>query len=153
MPDSLSPTGKRQRKTFETKKLAEISKQADLERHKLYGMEGHILKASHAADAAKAIEILEPYEATLTEAARFYSEWRKQQSNSRTFAEVWQERMEALTGCSSAYLRTVEHVGGKLLPKFGRELVCDIGHDDLRMELNLAYPTAHGFNAALRACS
>jgi len=150
LPDTLSPTGKRQRKTFATKKLAEISRQADLERHKLYGIEGHTLKASQATDAARALEVLEPYEATLTEAAKFYSDWRKQQLGSRMFAEVWQERIEAMTGLSDAHVRKAEQVRNKLLPKFGNRLVCNINHDELRSALNNAYPTAHGFNLALR---
>lgn len=150
LPAPLSPTGKRQRKTFETKMLAEISRQADLERNRIYGTEAYMLKASQAADAVKAIEILEPYEKTLTDAARFYSEWRTQQASSKAFAEVWLERVEALTGRSCSYLRTVEHVGSKLLPEFGKKLVCNITHDELRTVLNQAYPTAHGFNAALR---
>lgn len=150
LPAAMSPTGKRQRRTFLTKGQAEMARQKDLERHRLYGIEGHALPASLATQAAKAAELLEPTGASLLEAARAYLEQWQQQRQSRPFSELWEIREAELEGKSDKHRNANESLGRKLMPALGAKLVSNISHEHIRDALNDAYPTAHGYNLALR---
>ena len=150
IPATLSPTGKRQRLFFESKKLAELEAMRIKGNSERWGTEGRSISATLAEDAARAAAILEKFDVTLTHIAKLYKEQKQLEAESKTFIEVWEERLNSLTACSDRYLQTVEQVGNKLLPIFKDTLVCNIKHDELRTALNKSYPTAHGFNTALR---
>ncbi len=150
LPPSMAQSGRRQRKTFDTKKQAELSRLKDMERQKLHGVEGFSIPSSLATQAVKAVDILKPTGATIVEAATAYLEHWTLANSSKTFLELWAIREDELTGKSDNHKNTNIALGRNLTPILGDKLVCDIGHEDIRKALTVAYPTAHGYNLALR---
>ena len=153
LPPSLSETGRRQRKTFKTRKLAELSREADFKRNHLYGMEGRMIPASLAQDAVKASELLATFDVTLYEVPRDYVERRKRDRSSKPFSELWDFFCESRANKSDTYNRTLNQMGEKLRPLIGKKLVSQLGHDELRTAIRQSYPTAFGFNLCLRSVS
>ncbi|MGE9296338.1 MAG: tyrosine-type recombinase/integrase [Puniceicoccales bacterium] len=153
LPPALSDTGKRQRKFFERKKQAELARDADLERHRLYGVEGHSLPASQMADAAKAFKLLGDHDVSLSTIAREWVAQRDAEGRSRNFRAIWIERMDSLIGSSEKYLSGLNRIGNRILPDIGSELVCNINHERLRETLAKHYKSPHVFNNALRSVS
>ncbi len=153
LPASISETGRRQRKFFETEKLAKLARGADLDRQRKYGIEGCMIPASLAQDAKRASKLLAPYDVTLYQAAKAYAQSCEKLSRSETFAKLWGLFIESREAKSSSYNRTLAALGKKLLPVFGARMVSTITHDELREFLRKTHPTAYGFNAALRSVS
>lgn len=153
LPPVFSETGKRQRKTFKNKKLAELARTADLEAHKLYGTERAILNAAQTLDAKKALELLQPYGASLTVAAAAYAQVREREKASRPFADLWKHFLATRERKSDKHYSSLKALGEKLAPEIGQMLVAKIDHDTLRTALRKCYPTAFGFNLALRSVS
>ncbi len=153
IPAGLSPTGKRQRLFFATKRMAEMKKESLRRKAYEYGKSGMAIKASLAEDATRAAAILEPWGITLTEAATFTAEHRIRQQASISFAELWERHRVALEGRSDDYRRKLDLLGRKLNPKIGNVLVCDLDHRTVADAVSAGHQTAHGFNAALRAIS
>ncbi len=153
LPAGISETGGRQRKTFKTRKLAELSREADLKRNSLYGAEGRMLTASLAQDAAKAIELLKPYEVSLVQAAREIVRIRERDRASQPFDTLWEFFCESRAQKSDTYNRTLRQIGDKLRPLIGQQLVSQLAHDEIRSAIRKSYPTAFGFNLALRSVS
>ncbi len=153
IPAAISPQGKRQRLFFETKRKAEMHREGLSRQYADYGRESLAIKPALAEDATKAAAILEQYHVTLTEAAKFFAEHRKRQGASIPFAELWERHLEALSARSDAHLRKLELLGRKIIPVIGKKLVCDIGHRELADLLAKKYPTAYGFNLAVRNIS
>ena len=89
----------------------------------------------------------------MTEAANFYADHRKRQSASVPFGELWERHLDALSGRSGDYLQSLNAMGRKLLPKIGKRLVSDLEHREVADLLAKFYPTAYGFNAAVRSLS
>ena len=149
LPPRMSETGRRQRKTFKTKELAQLSRDADLRRHDLYGNEAHSISASLAQDATKASKLLEEWDASLLEAARFYSKHRKKQAASVSFSEAWQQFEISRELKSDVHTKFLGNLGKKLNPIIGEKLMCDIDHDALRKAIRKEYKSPHLFNFAL----
>lgn len=153
LPPSMSETGRRQRKTFSSKEKARLSRDADLRRHNLYGIEAHSISASLSQDASKAAKVLEEWNVSLLEAAKFYCEHRTRQSSSIAFKDLWLRFEESRELKSQAHRLTLEKLGQHLNILIGDKLVCDIDHAQLRSAIRRSYKTAHGFNLALRSVS
>lgn len=153
LPPSISPTGKRQRKTFKTQELAKLSRVADLERHHLYGIEGHSISASLAQDAAKAAKILDSWDVSLTQVAADYDARRREQNASRTFSDVWLLFRESREAKSEIHKKTLKKLGEHLDPHIGKRFICDIDHNSLRDAIKKNYKSPHRFNLALRSVS
>jgi integrase len=153
VPASFSPTGKRLRLQFKTKKLAELEAQR-LKRQKLkWGSEGGNIRADLAADAEKASAILAPFGITIVAAAKHYEEEMKNKSSSKTFAELWKFFSETREVKSDAHKATIRKVDNKLTPIIGHILVCDLKHSHLRKVIKCQWPTPHGFNLIRRTVS
>lgn len=146
----MSSTGKRQRRTFETKKKAEVERLADLERFRIYGTEGRSMKPSEAADAERAREHLDGTGMTLFDAARIAKEIYDSRNKSVTLTEAWKRHEESRSNKSSSYLRSLAMIRRKILPEIGDRLVSDLDAETVENALQGAFPTAHGFNLGLR---
>ena len=59
LPQDLSPTGSRQRRTFRTKREADFARSKILEQHRLHGVESLSIPASLAQEAVKAAALLD----------------------------------------------------------------------------------------------
>lgn len=156
LPPSMSSTGRRQRRIFDTKKQAELSRDADLERFRIYGIEGRTVHPTEAADAARAREILNDgglCEMTLKEAARIAVKRHQDRTRSIPFRDVWTAHEDARSNKSAAYLRSLDMMRRKMLPLMGDTLVCDLNPEAVEEAITSAFPTAHGFNFALRTLS
>lgn len=153
LPPSMSETGKRQRKFFEVKDLADDERREDLLRVKEYGIQGRLMPPAQAQDASRALELLRPYDVSLYQAARFYHEAQEKLAASMPFADVWTRFLESRENKSDAHTNRLEQIGRKLVPLLGKRLICSVDHESLRGILRDCYPTASGFNLALRSVS
>lgn len=153
VPPSKSSTGKKQRLKFKTKKAAEL----EIERIKSdatrWGTEGTKVSASLAEDAARAAEILDGHDTTLSALAQAYVEAEAAKKKSKSFAEVWTIFEDSRELKSADHKRTLSSLGKKLATHIGNKLVCEIKHDQLRKALKEEYKSGHGFNLALRSVS
>ncbi|MEE4210107.1 MAG: tyrosine-type recombinase/integrase, partial [Parvularcula sp.] len=150
VPAKVSPDGTRQRRYFETKKQAELEAFRLTGDRSRLGTEATRLNGQQAGDAVKALSILEPTGASLTEAAKAYLKtWQARQA-SKTFAEAWQVREREMEGLSASHRRTTETVGRRLCGRLGKVKLSDLTHGQLRDVLQAEYPTPHSFNLALR---
>ena len=152
-PAGLSPSGRRQRLFFPTKRQAERTKASLEGRHAKYGRQALAINPALAEQAVQAKEILDPWGMTLVEAAKLAVEHRERQGESVTLADLFERHLEALAGRSGKYIKSTEIVLGKFLPKLGKLLVCDIDHRQIADVAGKAFPTAHGYNAAIRTIS
>lgn len=149
----MSETGRRQRKFFKRKEEAEDARREELRRHKLYGVEGRLLKVATAQDATRALKVLKPYDVSLYQAAKFYEKAQEREAASRPFSDVWELFIESRANKSDSHNRTLQMIGGKLQPLLGKKLVAKIDHDTLRNAIRKSFPTASGFNLCLRSIS
>jgi integrase len=150
-----TPTGKATRKTFKTRREAEAARSEILNRVRDEGMEAATLPSMIARDAQEALGLLRDagLGVSLAATAKAFVEAHRAKQASVTFSKCWQVHEESLSAKSAAHRRTVRGMGKKLLPHLGEMLVCDISHAVLRDVLSKEYPTAHGFNLALRTIS
>jgi hypothetical protein len=96
-----------------------------------------ILSTIQRADATTALEILEPYKVTLTDAARHFAAYLKSQRSSRPM-DVFLDEYEAdwkhlvATGVrKQGALKALKESFVKLRDRFGSTMLCDITTDDL----------------------
>ena len=151
LPDKFSPTGKRQRKTFETQDLAKISREADLKRLELYGVEGHSIPASLAADATKAAKTLQDYDTTLHAVAKDWVAWKKEAEASCTLIELFDEfRIEQAKSVSDVYLKDYDKFTAPLRAQLGRETVAHVKPKKIRTVLAKKFTTTRQFANAFR---
>ena len=99
-----SPTGERIRTFHTTKQAAQNEKRRIEDEQRKHGISGTLLEPDVAADAARAVDLLEPYGVSLLAAAKRIVAEEKQKAKSCTFAELFdayqcregkQERREA----------------------------------------------------------
>jgi len=150
IPADVSPNGKRQRKTFETKRAADMEAERLKGMAKHWGSESTRIPASLADDAAKAAAILQPYGITLSASAAAWVEARKKQSASVTFAELWSQHVELREGYSSAYFKELERMGEIVMPTIGSKLVSDLEPVAIERLLAQKFKTPAYFNLARR---
>ena len=153
IPADYSPTGKRSRVIFKTKKLADLEAERLKSQKLRWGSEGRSIQADTAADAKKAAAILAPYGVTLVEVAKQYVEEMKARSESKTFSEMWKYFDETRETKSDAHRRTISQIEDKLSLSIGDKLVCDLKHTELRKAIRAKWKTPHGFNLILRTIS
>lgn len=153
VPASYSPSGKRSRPQFETKKLAELEAQRLKQQKLQWGSQGASIRADLAADAERAVAILAPFGITLVAAANSYAEKMQVKSLSVTFAVLWTYFAETREAKSDSHNATIRKVDNKLIPIIGHILVCDLKHSVLRDAIRSQWPTPHGFNLIRRTVS
>ena len=153
LPPVMSSTGKRERRFFPTKGKAEADRLADLERFRLYGTEGRSVHPSEAKDAERAKEVLNGTGLSLFEAARIAKEIHDSRNNSVTLADAWTRHEESRSNKSAAYLRGLAMIRRKIIPEIGSRLVSDLDPQTVEDAIEKGFPTAHGFNLALRTLS
>ena len=153
VPASISASGKRQRLYFKTKKAAEIESERIKSMANLWGSSGRKIKASVAEDAARATDLLEGHDVSLTALAKRYVEDMEKLSLSKAFAEVWTTFEGSREQKSDTHKCTLARIGGKLTASIGSKMICDITHEQLRDALNKDFGSPHTFNLALRSVS
>ena len=152
LPPALSPTGARSRRTFDTKTAAEVARAGELDRHRLYGVEGHAIPASLAADAEKAFSLIEGHGVTLTAVCKEWLERKKAQSASCTIAALWGEylTMKSGSGISSAYERDLVRFGTAICEELGKAIVCDLDPGQLEKAILKHFQSNRQFANACR---
>lgn len=153
VPEKVSPTGKRQRLLFDTKKQAELEAERIRGMSRKWGTEGRKVTASTADDASKASELLKGYDISLTALAKRYIDEMTKLSESKSFADVWTQFEESRELKSDDHKRTLARIGRKLKDRIGKQLVCTITHQKLRTALKKDFTSAHSFNLAVRSVS
>jgi integrase len=149
LPANLSPTGKRARKTFETQAKAKLSRDADLKRHELYGVEGHSIKASVATDAVKAAKVIKDYDMSLYAVAKEWIAWKEAQAASVTLQQLFNEyKVDKIDEeISKAYLRDIEKFFAPFITKLGGKIVSEIQHTEIKAVLKTFKTTRQRANA------
>lgn len=149
VPAEVSPNGKRQRLTFDTKKLAEIEAERLRSTSKEWGTQSTKIPADLAADAAKAAELIEDYDTTLTAVAQEWLSWKRAQSASVTFQKLYDEyKAEKIAeGVSVVYANDIDKFFAPFLQKLGGKLVSQIQHTDIKEILNSYKTTRQRANA------
>ena len=151
IPPKLSDTGKRQRLSFETKTLAKVEGQ---KRARSLQTTGHaaVLRADVAVAALEALAILEPYGATLVEAAKEFAAKREQQAKSIAFGEacdlyITRKRKKKY---SDAYLNNFNYVRKRLPEDIENTLVCDLTKEQIELAAKAVGPTDDTFALGFR---
>jgi len=156
VPASLAPDGKRQRVFFASEKLASLEVERINGTAKRWGSEVRKIKASTAEDAAKALEILDGRDISLSSLARLYVEAEAKRAASKTFAEVWSEYRIKLDhkvsnrgkAISERTKSNKEKLVAPLLDLIGGQMLCDISAKSLESAMAKSYGTASIFNSA-----
>lgn len=160
VPPSVSPSGKRQRLRFTTKKKAELEREVILGRARRWGAEGRKIPANLAADAAQAAALLKEYHITLTQLARLYIQRRIEEERSITLRELWERYAEHIEEAarkgrplSEKHKADVLNYGKHLVSRLGDKLIIVISRADIRDAIEAKYKTPSTFNACLRCTS
>jgi integrase len=147
VPAELSPTGRRQRKFFKTEKLAKAESDKLLARRDNFGNSLSKLKASQIVKAAKAYELLEPYNLDLLDAVTSFLDIHKQRTASITFHELCSQYITAKSNRDERHLAGLRQTRDRF-PSLHRMLVSDIDHRTLEPLVNAIVPG--GRNLVLR---
>ncbi len=132
-PASVSASGKRERAYFNTRDKAKAHASNLLSQFMEHGSNAEALPPSLASDAVKAADLLKPWDATLTEAAKFYAEEMQRRHASRPTDQACREwlaireqevRPKTLEGYRSA--------ARKLTAAFGAKHLSEITKDQLQ---------------------
>lgn len=132
VPATVSKTGKRERHYFDTRDKAKEHAQGLREKFLEHGGQAAAIKPSLAEAAVAAEAILEPWGASLVEAARFYADEQKRLAASKTLADatgLWIVSCEGLRG------RTVggyEQTRKRLDAALGKRLLAGITAEELQ---------------------
>jgi integrase len=131
VPPSLSSSGRRERRFFDTQGSAnEFIEELKCRRDNLAAID-RTLSPAQLLDAAAALNILSDFpQTTLLEAARGYLEVLKARSGSITLGELFERFIEAKRHKSKFYLRDIKWAGDRLIPLHAH-LVSDITRGDL----------------------
>jgi integrase/recombinase XerD len=133
VPKSVSATGKREQYFYPTRDKAVAAKKEYLEKYSAHGSAASVISPQLAEDAVKAAELLKPWDATLTEAAKFYVKEMERRNASRPTDQTCKEwlaireqevRPRTLEGYRSA--------AKKLTTAFGTKLLSEITKDQLQ---------------------
>lgn len=153
VPATIAPDGKRQRLFFDTKTAAEIEVQRLRGMTEKWGSEGRKISAALAQDAAKAAELLEGHDISLTALAASYIEAQEARTKSVSFAEAWRQFRESREEKSAEHLRALDRIGGKLVDEVGKVNLRDLSADRLEKAISKHFKSVHSFNLALRSIS
>ena len=160
LPPSLSPTGRRKRKSFQTKVEADKYSQQQLKQFRNEGPHTIRFTSKEAVDARDAMRILDEATKELTDAdglslanaAKHFVNFLKERQAAKTFIEVWEASLES-RGFDTFSIRHKNDVRGlsrKFLEVFGKTLIPDISPDQIERFLNHTFIHKTQFNKAYR---
>lgn len=149
----FSPTGKRQRLFFNSKKKAELEAERLKSMQGKWGSEGRKVRASLAEDAARAAKILEGHDISLTALAKRYIKAQEDLLCSKTFNELWQHFRQTREAKSDEHQRALDRIGGKLLPTLGEIKIIELDAELIEETLHKHFKSPHAFNLAFRSTS
>lgn len=142
IPAKLSPTGKRRRLFFRSKKLAEMEAnriRAIITKH---GTEAARLNPAEAMDAAKALSIVHGHNITLSAIAEHWLNWKKEKEASCTLSELWEEyTAQKFKAASDSYAASITYYGLPIVQKLGKVLVSEITTRQLEKALGQQFNT------------
>src|SRR4030095_1460307 len=142
LPASISSSGKRERRFFESKREAETFCRQQRIRLENFGRNSSTLTPAQQEQAAIAFERIAPYGATLNTVVGEFVERRQAIAKSVTFEELFERFTGSKKSRSAAYLRGLKYT----LPRFpglhGR-IVAEIQPQDIEAEMD-------GMTAAVR---
>lgn len=153
---SVSPTGKRQRLPFKTKRAAQAHADQLIIDQANKGREAQTMPYAQRADAHRAMAILEPHGATLEEAAEFYSAWREELAHSVTFPELvdsYTERKRRQGKHSDREQQTYSQIRTRYTAEFGERVAAELTKAHVEAALDSQTDTAASFNAHRRYLS
>lgn len=147
----MSDTGKRKQRAFESKRQAELAREADIQRNRLYGVEANSISASSARDAAKAMEVLEGRDVSLYAVAKDWLARQEEAEASCTLNELYQAyRAEKINTVSGLYLRDIDKFFAPLVEKLGAEIVAHLRGTQIKEVMAEAFRTPRQFANAYR---
>jgi integrase len=147
VPANLSPTGKRQQLFFSTKTEAR-GKCDQLQATKdNFGTSLSLLSSTQITTAAKAFEMLKPYDIDLLTAVGGYLETHKRRTSSVTFLELCNRYIEVKSGRDERHLKGMRNTRDRF-PSLHPVLVTDIDHVVLEPLVNRI--AAGGRNLVMR---
>ena len=160
LPPSLSPTGRRKRKTFHTKVEADRYSQQQLQQFKNEGPHTIRFTSKEAVDAREALrilnqatdELMEPDGLSLANAAMHLVNFLKERQSAKAFVEVWEASLESrgFDTFSIRHRRDVRALSKKFLEVFGSTLISDISPEQIESFLNRTFTHKTQFNKAHR---
>ena len=152
VPESVSPTGSRQRLFFPTKREAVLEAERLRSISKLHGTEATRLPASQADDAARALDLLHKSgnHITLVSVVREWLQAETRRTASPTLAELFAEHEERKAGHSASYLRGIDRVKTAVIPRLGKKKVSDIEPNEIERVLSKTFKTPSSFNFGYR---
>tara|TARA_R100000655_G_scaffold107234_1_gene157414 strand:+ start:1388 stop:2524 length:1137 start_codon:yes stop_codon:yes gene_type:complete len=132
-----SPTGKLYRKNFQTKQDAMHEKRRIEEEHRKHGISGTLLDPDIAAQADKAIKLLEPYGVSLLDAAKRIVKQEEQKAKSCTFAELFDayQNREGKRERREATVANWNNTYNKYDALFGNKLISEIDKEKIRKHM------------------
>lgn len=153
VPQSSSETGKRQQRYFQTREKANEFAKSLRESKKEFGERSRALAPGVAADAAKALDLLQEFGISLSEAARFYALHHDLRAKAPTLEEAW-KRATALRGdLSNRYLSTLKNWERRLPADFAKKNIVDITPADISSALSAMTKGAVAWKSGLRIIS
>jgi integrase len=147
VPAALSPTGCRQRLFFRTEKEAKAEAETLRARKDNFGNSLATLRAAKIVKAAKAFELLEPYDVDLLDAVTGFLEIHKQRTESISFHELCSQYIAAKSNRDERHLNGLRQTRDRF-PSLHEKLVSDIDHRILEPLVNAIVPG--GRNLVLR---
>lgn len=130
LPPSLSSNGGRERRYFDSKKVADEFCRLQRIRLENYGTASTILPAGKVEEAAAAFDRLKGTGASLTEAVDQFLKWRAKRASSITFAVLLEKFAKAKEKRSKPYLKQIAQATTRATPLHAK-LVEDITPDEL----------------------
>jgi len=147
VPAYLSDNGKRKRKFFETKKLAEAECEKLEARRDNFGVSLNAMTPSRIAEAAECFKLLEGSSVSLLDAVHGFLAVQKVRRASISFLELFNGFLEAKKDRNEQYQRELRITRDRF-PQFHKKLVSDITYLDLEKPLLKISPG--GRNAVMR---
>jgi integrase len=147
VPSELSPTGKRQQLFFSTKIEAKAECEKLKARKANFGTSLALLSSTQITAAARACEMLAPYNLDLLEAVGAFLESHKQRMASVTFLQLCDQYIMAKSNRDDRHLKGLRNTRDRL-PSLHSKFVSDIDHRTLEPLINKIVPG--GRNLVLR---
>lgn len=151
IPADLSPTGKRTRRTFEKKKIADLERTRLLQGKKIWGAQATQLTPAVAQDAAEANALLRDFDMSLREVAKHWLEWKEAHEKSLPVSDLWKEhKQRKSSSISDAYAKDLEKYGDPVMQEIGEVQVSDLSARQLEQAILRFFKTARQFSNAAR---
>lgn len=155
VPANFSPSGKRQRLFFATRREADAEADRLKKVAARWGTEGTAIKADLATDAARAVAILSEagIDCSLTYLAQEHVKAVRLRQQSVPFSEAWQLFRETREAMSDEHQRALDRIGGRLLSEIGKVNLRDLTANQLENAISKHFKSPHAFNLARRSVS